>query len=79
MRRLTPLIVLVAVLTSRGLAQDATPRLFTSPDVSATQVCFTFAGDIWLAPRNGGTAHRLTSSPGRIRTSPRRQTVTFSR
>lgn len=64
MRRLAPLLALSFVVTSRGLAQDATPRLFTSPDVSATQVCFTYAGDLWLAPRGGGTAHRLTASSG---------------
>ena len=39
-------------------------RLFTRPDLSATQICFTYAGDLWLVPRAGGDAHRLTATPG---------------
>src|SRR5512146_1081152 len=41
------------------------PLLLRQPAVSATDVCFEFAGDLWLVPRAGGTAHRLTASPGR--------------
>jgi tricorn protease len=63
MMRVVALLLAVCAVTSRGLAQDTAPRLFTSPDVSATQICFTHAGDIWLVPRAGGTAHRLTASP----------------
>jgi tricorn protease len=48
------LLLAISVVTGRGTAQDAMPRLLTSPDVSATQICFTFAGDIWLVPRGGG-------------------------
>lgn len=45
-------------------AQEEAPRLLRGPGLSATQICFTFAGDIWLVPRTGGDAHRLTASPG---------------
>ena len=45
-------------------AQQTAPQLLREPGVSATEICFTFAGDIWLAPRSGGDAHRLTASPG---------------
>ena len=46
-------------------AQTSAPYLFHNPGLSATQICFTFAGNIWLAPRAGGVAHRLTGSiPG---------------
>jgi tricorn protease len=34
------------------------------PDVSATEIVFRYAGDLWLVPRTGGTARRLTSSGG---------------
>lgn len=34
------------------------------PDVSATQIAFIYAGDIWLVPKTGGEAHRLSSPPG---------------
>ena len=39
-------------------------RMFRYPAVSATQIAFTYAGDIWLAPKAGGTAVRLSSPPG---------------
>jgi tricorn protease len=46
-------------------AQARPPFLYQNPALSATDICFTFAGDIWLVPRAGGTAHRLTGSiPG---------------
>ena len=34
------------------------------PDVSATQIAFVYAGDIWLAPKTGGLAERLSSPKG---------------
>jgi tricorn protease len=39
-------------------------RLFRFPDVSATQIAFVYGGDIWIVPKTGGTANRLTSSTG---------------
>ena len=44
------------------LSAQAT-RLLHQPDVSARYVAFAYAGDIWLAPRAGGDARRVTSSP----------------
>jgi tricorn protease len=34
------------------------------PDISRTSVAFTCAGDLWLVPRAGGLARRLTDYPG---------------
>ncbi len=39
-------------------------RMLRYPDVSATQIAFTYAGDIWVAPKTGGTAQRLSSPEG---------------
>jgi tricorn protease len=39
-------------------------RLFRYPDVSATQIAFTYGGDIWVVPKTGGTATRLSSPRG---------------
>ncbi len=33
-------------------------------DVSETQICFVYGGDIWVVDKNGGTATQLTNSPG---------------
>ncbi|HZI86748.1 MAG TPA: PDZ domain-containing protein, partial [Pyrinomonadaceae bacterium] len=46
-------------------AQLINPRMFESPTVSGTQVAFSLAGDIWVVPRQGGEARRLTTNPAR--------------
>src|SRR4029079_15179318 len=52
-----------ALLSTPAFAQiDA--RMFRQPSVSKDQIAFVYAGDIWLVPRKGGSAVRLTSSPG---------------
>ena len=44
-------------------------RLLRSPTVSATQLAFAYAQNIWTVPRAGGAARRLTSFQGQT-TSP---------
>jgi tricorn protease len=39
-------------------------RLLRSPAISATQLAFVYAGDIWIAGRDGQNARRLTSDAG---------------
>ena len=39
-------------------------RLMQLPDISDTQITFTFGDDIWVVPKEGGTAQRLTSPVG---------------
>src|SRR5205823_230059 len=61
-------------------AQPRTGLLF-SPAVSASQIAFVFGHDIWLAPREGGLAVRLTSPPGwkrNPRFSPDGRTLAFT-
>jgi tricorn protease len=38
-------------------------RLLRQPSASAQHVAFTHGGDLWLVPRSGGEARRLTSTP----------------
>src|SRR5437763_16897852 len=45
-----------------GCGIDA--RMMRYPDVSATQIAFVYAGDIWVAPKTGGAALRLSSPRG---------------
>lgn len=42
-------------------ADDAVPRLLQTPTLSATQIAFAFAGEIWVVGRNGGEARRLVT------------------
>ncbi|HEX6181092.1 MAG TPA: hypothetical protein VFZ47_07570, partial [Chitinophagaceae bacterium] len=56
-------------------------RLFRYPDVSQSQICFVYGGDVWIVPKTGGTAFRLTSSTGEEsypRFSPDGKTLAFS-
>jgi len=68
MRTLTLLLATSALVATAG-AQDAAPaklnaRLMQMPAVSTDQIAFVYAGDIWLAPRAGGAAFRLSSPRG---------------
>jgi len=56
-------IVLFAV-TFLQAAQSAPPLLLRFPTVSKTQIVFNYGGDLWIVPREGGNAHRLTSGIG---------------
>ncbi|MFT3703521.1 MAG: PDZ domain-containing protein [Agriterribacter sp.] len=44
--------------------------LFRYPDVSKTQIVFTYANDLWVVPKEGGTAIKLSSPPG-VETFPK--------
>jgi tricorn protease len=39
-------------------------RMLRQPAVSATQIAFVYAGDVWVAPKAGGLAARLSSPRG---------------
>ncbi|MGE5236460.1 MAG: S41 family peptidase [Acidobacteriota bacterium] len=51
------------VVTATASAQISA-RMLRYPDVSATQIAFVYAGDVWLVPKTGGTAQRLSTPPG---------------
>ena len=45
-------------------AQNEGTRLLRAPTVSATQIAFAYAQNIWVVPRAGGLARRITSFQG---------------
>ena len=47
-----------------SFAENAPPLLFSSPALGKTQIVFSYAGDLWAVPREGGNAVRLTAGPG---------------
>jgi tricorn protease len=56
-------------------------RLLSQPAISARHVAFVYAGDLWVAPRDGGAARRLTSDVGEESSpafSPDGELVAFS-
>ncbi|HEY6158805.1 MAG TPA: PDZ domain-containing protein [Gemmatimonadales bacterium] len=59
-----PTSVLLGLLVLPILMSAQGTRLLRQPTVSRTQIAFAYAGDIWVASRDGGDATRLTSFPG---------------
>src|SRR3954452_17593802 len=63
MRRLLNCLLGVCIVSQSAIAQtDA--GLLSYPDVSKTQIVFSYANDIWIVPKEGGTAIKLSSPPG---------------
>ena len=54
-------VVALFVFTATASAQT---KLLRFPDISGERVVFTYSGDLWIAPTEGGTATRLTAHPG---------------
>src|SRR5215475_10594161 len=63
MRRPILISVFLLAVAGAGFAQDK-PLLLQKPALSKTHIAFTFAGDLWIAPREGGEATRLTTGVG---------------
>ncbi|MBC9928865.1 S41 family peptidase [Chitinophaga qingshengii] len=57
------LLALACLLGAQTQAQ-VSASLFRYPDVSRTQIAFSYANDIWLVPKDGGTAVKITSPAG---------------
>ena len=55
------LLALAAATWSFG---QVSARLMRYADVSDSQIAFVYGGDLWIMPKEGGTAHQLTHSPG---------------
>ncbi|NIN70641.1 MAG: peptidase S41 [Gemmatimonadetes bacterium] len=78
--RLLSAIVLVA-LSAGALQAQIDARMLRQPDVSSTHIAFVYAGDIWVVPKSGGTAQRLSSPNGQEsvpRLSPDGSTIAFT-
>jgi tricorn protease len=55
----------LAFLAMAAIAAAADePLLLQKPTLSKTHIVFSYAGDLWSAPRDGGDAVRLTSGAG---------------
>lgn len=74
------LLCTLVLFTARADAQ-VNARMFREPAVSATHIAFVYAGDIWVVPKQGGIALRLSSPRGEEtfpRFSPDGSRIAFS-
>ncbi len=75
------IIFAVSYIVSLPLKAQIDAGLFLYPDVSKTQIVFTYANDLWMVPKEGGTAIKL-SSPAGVESfpkfSPDEKTIAFS-
>lgn len=55
---------LLFLISLSGISAQVDARMLQYPDVSKTHISFTYAGDIWVVPKTGGTAYRLTTAKG---------------
>jgi tricorn protease len=56
--------VTLGLLGAAQLNAQVDAGLFRYPDVSQSQIVFTYANDIWIMPKEGGQATKLSSPPG---------------
>jgi tricorn protease len=60
-------LIVSALLATAAFAElpaQVSARMFRYPDVSATHIAFAYAGDVWVVPKSGGVAQRLSSPRG---------------
>ncbi len=57
-------LALVALTSLATSALGAQTRMLRAPSVSANNIAFAYAQNIWVVPRAGGSARRLTSFQG---------------
>jgi tricorn protease len=72
---------LTPILRAEPVEGRIDARMLRQADVSATEITFVYAGDIWVAPKTGGTAVRLSSPRGEEsfpRFSPDGSMIAFS-
>jgi tricorn protease len=59
-----PLVALLLTVAIAATPGAGPTKLLRSPTVSATQIAFAYANNIWVVERSGGLARRLTSFQG---------------
>ncbi|MDI4631465.1 PD40 domain-containing protein [Pelomonas sp. V22] len=61
--RLSALVAALALVgvTQAAQAAEEPTRLLRQPTISATQLAFVYAGDLWIAGRDGSNPRRLTT------------------
>ncbi|HXK11126.1 MAG TPA: PDZ domain-containing protein, partial [Vicinamibacteria bacterium] len=75
-------LILSASIAAHPAKPPSGARLLRQPDISLHAIAFIHGGDLWTAPRRGGPARRLTTTPGAEsfpKFSPDGRWIAFSR
>ena len=56
--------IVIGTIISLSVFAQIDAGLFRWPDVSSTQIVFTYANDLWVIPKDGGEAVKLSSPAG---------------
>jgi len=65
MNRIVRVVLLGILIAAAGSVEaQINARLLRQPDVSSTHITFVYAGDIWVMPKDGGVAQRLSTPKG---------------
>jgi tricorn protease len=74
-------LLAAVVLCAARLQAQVDAGLFRYPDVSQSQIVFSYANDVWIMPKEGGLAVKLSSPPGMEifpKFSPDGKTIAFT-
>ncbi len=63
-RRFAFTFVVLLVSSMAAFAQTGVPTLYRKPTISKNEIAFSYAGDLWVVPKGGGDARRLTTGVG---------------
>ena len=58
------IVTLLGIIASANALAQIDAGLFRYPDVSANEIVFTYANDLWIIPKSGGNAVKLSSPSG---------------
>lgn len=75
------LFICLGIIGSISGSAQINAGLFRYPDVSKTKIVFTYANDLWVMPKEGGMAVKLSSTPGvetSAKFSPDGNTIAFN-
>ena len=62
--RYSALLVFLSAAIPGAFGAGATLHLLQKPAMNKTAIVFSYAGDLWSVPRQGGVATRLTAGAG---------------
>jgi tricorn protease len=64
MKKIVLAVLVMLAASAEFFAQTDQPTLFRQPAINRADIVFSYAGDLWIVPKIGGDAKRLTTGVG---------------